>query len=47
MVEGMLGRFGPLVGGGDMSQMLDGLGDTRVVLYVSSAAICRCTRSST
>ena len=35
MVEGMLGQFGPLVGGGDMSQMLDGLGDTRVVLYVS------------
>ena len=35
MVEGMLGQFGPLVGGGDMSQMLDGLGDTRVVLYIS------------
>lgn len=31
----MLGQFGPLVGGGDMSQMLDGLGDTRVVLYIS------------
>ena len=35
MVEGMLGQFGPLMGGGDMSQVLDGLGDTRVVLYVS------------
>jgi hypothetical protein len=35
MVEGMLGQFGPLLGGGDMSQVLDGLGDTRVVLYVS------------
>lgn len=35
MVEGMLGQFGPLVGGGDMSEVLDGLGDTRVVLYVS------------
>jgi hypothetical protein len=35
MVEGMLGQFGPLMGGGDVSQVLDGLGDTRVVLYVS------------
>ena len=35
MVEGMLGQFGPLVGGGDISEVLDGLGDTRVVLYVS------------
>jgi hypothetical protein len=35
MVQGMLGQFGPLLGGGDMSQVLDGLGDTRVVLYVS------------
>ncbi|MGH3043149.1 MAG: LolA family protein [Gaiellaceae bacterium] len=35
MVEGMLGQFGPLMGGGDMSQVLDGLGDTRVVLYIS------------
>jgi hypothetical protein len=35
MVEGMLGQLGPLLGGGDMSQVLDGLGDTRVVIYVS------------
>jgi hypothetical protein len=35
MVQGMLGQFGPLLGGGDMSQVLDGLGDTRVVIYVS------------
>ena len=38
MVEGMLGQFGPLMGGGDMSQVLDGLGDTRVVLYISESS---------
>jgi hypothetical protein len=38
MVEGMLGQFGPLLGGGDMSQVLDGLGDTRVVIYVSESS---------